>query len=132
MNEDTYQGIPLSRLEINDVDWTVQGEHIRTRTQRYPDRREFDIEPEWATEAALDPGRLIATTGGLSIEIIGRSVQAPSRSDESGGRILKIWVIPADLQAGSWIGTSACEANGKERQKYGDITRGEDQWQPQT
>ena len=52
---ETYEGRPLDELPVNEVDWSHRGDHIRTRTKRYPDRpEEFDVEPEWATEAALE------------------------------------------------------------------------------
>ena len=117
--EDTYEGIPLAKLPINEVDWTHRGEHIRTRTKRYPDRPdEFDVEPEWATEAALDLHSVRGTTGGISVEVIGLSPSATPREAGDAGRILKIWLVPKDLEVGSWWGTSACDANAQDRDSY--------------
>lgn len=49
-----YGGIPIRGLRIDSIEWTDErAEHIRTRTKRIGPG-EFDIEPEWATEAALD------------------------------------------------------------------------------
>ncbi len=54
--EEAYDGIAVPDLRINSVEWTRgQAGHIRTRSSRYAGA--FDIEPEWATEAALDPAR---------------------------------------------------------------------------
>ena len=117
-----YEGVPLAELRVETVRWTrAAAEHIRTRRARYPDRvSEFDVEPEWATEAALDPDRLVATTGGASIEVIGRSGSAPPRTPNEKGRVLKVWLVPEDMDEGAWLGASACAANGKERRAYGD------------
>jgi hypothetical protein len=43
---ETYEGVPLEDLAINDIDWTYRGEHIRTRSKR-KGPNEFDVEPEW-------------------------------------------------------------------------------------
>jgi hypothetical protein len=46
---DTYDGIPIPHLPIEEVDWQHRDEYIRTRSKRTgPD--EFDVEPEWATQ----------------------------------------------------------------------------------
>ncbi len=105
---DAYEGIPLEELLINDIDWTHRGEYIRTRSQRKAPN-EFDVEPEWATEASLDPKRLISTTGGKSVAVIGLSRSAPSRTAGEQGRVLKVWIVPkdfSDLLSGSWWGAS--------------------------
>jgi hypothetical protein len=100
--------------------WTPDGaEHIRTRSVRYDRPHEFNVEPEWATEAALDRDRQIAATGGKSISVIGKAHSAPSRIAGELGRVLKVWLIPIDLMGGHWLGASACEANEKERRLYG-------------
>jgi hypothetical protein len=119
--EELYEGIPVGRLLVNEVDWVHRGEHIRTRTVRYADRPdEFDVEPEWATEAALDPRSARATTGGKSLEIIGWSISAPPRQKGEGGRLLKVWVVPKHLSNGSWWGASACDASESDRKSYGE------------
>ena len=120
-DDETYRGVPLSELQINAVDWTQAAEHIRTRTLRYSERPEFDVEPEWASQATLDARRLVATTSGESLEVIGRSDSAPRREDaEDGevGRILKAWIVPLDLEEGIWEGASACDANQRARKAY--------------
>jgi hypothetical protein len=117
---EAYEGVPLEDLAINDIDWTHAGEHIHTRSKR-KGTGEFDVEPEWATEAALDPKRLISTTGGLSIVVIGSSTSAPPRAAGEVGRVLKIWIVPkdvSDLSSGSWWGASACDGNRTDRKRY--------------
>lgn len=47
-----YQGIPLTELRIEAVDWTHRAEHIRHRSTRHG-----------PTEAALDARRLVAVRG---------------------------------------------------------------------
>jgi hypothetical protein len=123
MVEEEYGAIPLRQLGIEAIHWTEEAAtHITTRTARYPDRDELDVEPEWATEAALDPHRLVALTGGLSIEVIGWSPSAPPREGDVSGRVLKVWVIPDDARGGgSWLGASACAANRQERQRYVEV-----------
>ncbi|MGH8902012.1 MAG: hypothetical protein ACRDYA_10090 [Egibacteraceae bacterium] len=119
MAEAAYQGIPLTELRIEAVDWTHRAEHIRHRSRRHgPD--EFDVEPEWATEAALDARRLVAVTEGRSIVVLGRSVSARPRDCHEEGRILKVWLVPADLETGLWWGASACDANARDRKLYGE------------
>lgn len=123
MAEEEYGGTPLRQLLIEAIRWTEEAAtHITTRSTRYPDRDELDVEPEWATEAALDPNRLVAVTGGLSIEVIGWSPSAPPREGDVSGRLLKVWVIPDDITGeGSWLGASACAANRQERQRYEEV-----------
>ncbi len=117
---EAYEGVPLEELLINDIDWTYRGEYIRTRSKR-KGPNEFDVQPEWATEAALDPKRLISTTGGKSIEVIGLSGSAPPRIAGEQGRVLKVWIVPrdsSDLSIGSWWGASACDGNKNDRTRY--------------
>jgi hypothetical protein len=54
-----YDGIPIADLPIEEVDWLHRDDYIRTRSAR-KGTGEFDVEPEWATEAALDQERLVA------------------------------------------------------------------------
>jgi hypothetical protein len=116
-DDQRYGDTPLEALDISEIDWTHRAEHIRTRSKE-KGPKEFDVEPEWASEAALDPLRIISLTGGKSIEVIGLSRSAPPREPGEPGRVLKVWIIPKDLSSGSWWGTSACEANKKERRRY--------------
>ena len=120
-----YYGVPLEELRIDSVHWTEEASsHIRTRTVRYPGRPELDLEPEWATEAALEPFRLVSTTGGVSIEVLGWSRSAPPREGEAGGRILKVWIVPGGQGVGVWEGVSACGANRTDRRTYQEINYG--------
>ncbi|MEX2375072.1 MAG: hypothetical protein WD942_05730 [Dehalococcoidia bacterium] len=108
MRHDRYEGIPLRDLQIYDIDWTHRGEHIRSRSWRAPG--DFDVEPAWATEAVMDPFRLVRTTAGLSVEVVGFSNRC--------GRVLKVWIVPKDMEAGAWWGASACQASRRDRREY--------------
>ncbi len=112
-----YQGVPISGLRIEALEWSEErAEHIRTRTKRYGPG-EVDIEPEWATEAAMDPDRLAGPAGtGQSLQVVGWS--------ESCRRILKVWLLPKDLEAGEWYGASACEANSTNQRHYREMKGG--------
>jgi hypothetical protein len=109
--EPTYRGIPLSRLIITAVVWTDDAaDHIRTRTVRYADT-EVNLEPAWATEAALDPHRMLFVPNtGTSLGVIGWSV--------TGRLVLKIWLQPIDMTAGEWAGASAAKANASITNRY--------------
>ena len=108
MKHELYEGIPLRDLRINEVDWIHRAEHIQSRSSRTPG--DFDVEPAWATQAALDPFRLMRTTSGVSVEVVGFSNRC--------GRVLKVWIVPKDMEAGAWWGASACQANRKDRREY--------------
>lgn len=105
-----YQGIPLDRLRIDAVDWTHRAEHIRQRSQRKGQARDFDVEPEWATEAALDPERLIALGSRSSIRVIGMS--------PSARRLLKVFLVAKNLEEGEWWGATAMGANDRDLRRY--------------
>ncbi len=110
-----YFGIPLERLRIESVRWTPEiSEHITTRTDRYGPN-EFNIEPEWATEAAMDPDRIVAPAGANSdsLEVVGFS--------KSANQLLKIWLYPDSLQDGAWFGASASKANSTDRRNYKEV-----------
>ena len=53
-----FLGWDPTELPIEGVDWSYRGEYIRTRSKRKPG--EFDVEPEWATEAVMDEQRILA------------------------------------------------------------------------
>lgn len=114
-----FEGIPYPDLPIDSVDWTHRGEHIRTRSARYG-QQEFDVEPEWATEAALDPDRIVGRgSSPTSVEVVGLSPAAPPRRASDFGRVLKVWLVPKDHPpTGDWWGASACDANDKDRADY--------------
>lgn len=110
MSETEFQGIPIGELPILAVDWLHRGEHIRTRSARQPG--DVDIEPAWATEAALDPDRLVDVASEGSIVVLGYSEQA--------GRVLKVWLVPKEDMptSGEWWGASACAANERNMRDY--------------
>jgi hypothetical protein len=115
-----FEGIPYADLSINSVDWLHRAEHIRTRSQRYG-ANEFDVEPEWATEAALDPRRLVGEgSSKTSIQVVGWSASAPGLEAGTSGRILKVWLVPKDHPpaSGDWWGASACNGNRSDRLMY--------------
>jgi hypothetical protein len=116
-----FEGVPLGDLEINAVDWTHRAEYVRTRSAR-KGTREFDVEPSWATEAALDPDRVISRESSLtSIEVVGRSPSAPARQPGENGRVLKVWLVPKDHPpTGDWWGANACDANDHDRRDYAE------------
>jgi len=116
--EDTYDGIPISQLSIEEVDWEHRGEYIRTRSKRKgPD--EFDVEPEWATEAVMDPQAVIrrdpASRSGQGLRVTGHS--------PSAGRVLVVILVPKDHPpTGAWWGANSWSANDRDRRDYEETT----------
>lgn len=110
MSDAEIQGVPIDELPILAVDWLYRAEHIRTRSARQSG--DFDVEPAWATEAALDPDRLVDVASQGSIVVLGFSQQA--------GRVLKVWLVPKDDMpaSGEWWGASACAANERNVKDY--------------
>ncbi len=98
------------------VEWPeVIVEYIRTRSERRPG--DMDIEPEWATEAALDPTRILGVgtdpqTGqeSLSLIVIGYSAAA--------AEILAVWLRPKEMEEGHWYGQNAAKARRQWRRAY--------------
>jgi hypothetical protein len=111
-----YRGVPLEDLQVEAIEWPeVIVEYIRSRSKRR--RGDMDIEPEWATEAALDPMRLFGVrmdprTGreSLSLTILGYSAGA--------AEILAVWVRPKRLGRGEWFGQNAAKARRQWRRAY--------------
>jgi hypothetical protein len=102
-------------LPIEDVDWSKRGDYIRSRSQRKGG--EFDVEPEWATEAVMDEQRLVAapdpaSKSGETIRVVGYS--------GSANRVLVVILLPVDLADidGSWIGVNAWAANSTTIRRY--------------
>ena len=100
MAEDTYDGIPIPELPIDEVNWEHRGEYIRTRSKR-KGPQEFDVEPEWATAAVMDPRAVIrrdpAGRSGQGVRITGYSTGA--------GQVLAVILIPKDHPpTGTWLG----------------------------
>lgn len=112
MDGDEFDGVPLGDLPIDDVVWSDErAKHIRTRTER-KGQREINIEPQWATEAALDPNRLIRRgTGSESVEALGYSSTAR--------RVLLVWIYTTEHPPnGIWHGGSAIAAGRRIRTAY--------------
>ncbi len=106
-----YRDIPDSSLRIEAIEWTDERvDLIRNRTKRLGSG-EIDIEPKWATEAAMDVYRLAgpAHSGG-SLQVVGFS--------QSCRAVLKVWLYPKDLEAGAWYGASACLASQTNQRQY--------------
>jgi hypothetical protein len=114
VEEETYDGIAVSELRIDSVEWSPeQAEHIRTRSRRY--RGALDIEPEWATEAALDPQARIgldrASKTGEGIRVTGWSGGA--------GRVLTDILFPtAHPPRGAWLGVTSWTTAGRDLRDY--------------
>lgn len=114
---DAYDGIPLDALPIDTVTWSEErAEHIRTRQIRKGEE-EIDLEPEWATEAALDPARLIRRGSGReSVEVLGYSPTAR--------RVLLVWLWSREHPpTGSWEGGSAIAAGRRLTKHYEEEQR---------
>ena len=111
-----YKGVPLRDLRIEAITWTEDAaNHIRSRTTRTGRPGEFDVEPEWATEAALDPRRIVRlarpndpTT--QSLKVVGYS--------DSAMRLLKVWIWSDSPGEPDWYGGSAAEANESDERLY--------------
>lgn len=108
---ETYRGIALTDLVINAVTWTeATANHIRTRTVRYQ-KSETNLEPEWATIAALDPYRMVRlSTTSNALVVIGWSY--PVRF------VLRVFIYPIDMAAGDWAGATAARASDHITKKY--------------
>jgi hypothetical protein len=112
--EEAYDGVPISELRIDAVEWSpAQTDHIRTRSGRYPGA--FDIEPEWATEAALDPRARIgldpSSKAGEGIRVAGWSTSA--------GRVLTVILVPAaHPPTGTWLGATSWVTKGRDPRDY--------------
>lgn len=102
--------MPFDRVRIDLIDWTHRAEYIRTRTARKSSPREFDVEPEWATQAAMDPDALVGLGSGDSIRVVGWS--------EAAGRVLTVVLVGKEIEAGEWWGANAWASNRSEQRKY--------------
>jgi hypothetical protein len=110
----TYDNIPYDELPIEEVDWRLRADHIRRRSQRKNSPKEVDIEPEWATEAALDSRKMVGDSGsrnGESVQVIGYSSTCK--------RVLTVLLVPDEHPPrGRWHGATAYVANARERAAY--------------
>jgi hypothetical protein len=114
-----FDGIPVSELPIEEVAWSEErAEHIRTRAER-KGPAEVNIEPLWASEAALDPNRLVRRgSGAESVEVLGYSPSAQ--------RVLLVWIYTTEHPpTGIWRGGSAIAAGRRLRAAYWE-GRGDD------
>ena len=104
--------------DIGWPDWCAN--HVMTRTSRYPDNPdELDIEPEWATEAALDPYRHLSLTQENDLRATGWASDAPNASwSQRPGRVLRVILKPIDIDAGLWSGFTAAPASQKAAEWY--------------
>lgn len=119
---DAYDGVPYAELVFAEVDWSEALLHIRDRSERLGRPDEFDVEPEWATEALSDARRLVGSAGsrsGLTVKVLGWSLSAPPRTGDERGRLLKVIVAPKDHPpVGRWWGATAMDANDADRRRY--------------
>jgi hypothetical protein len=120
-DEPRYRGRPLGDLQVIEIgwpDWCAQ--HIQTRTSRYPDDPdELDIEPEWATEAALDPHGRLSLTKENDLRVTGWAEHAPAASwSQRTGRVLRVVLKPVDIDDGQWSGFTAAPASREKAEWY--------------
>jgi hypothetical protein len=111
----------LRLVSCRSMRWSGPGErakHIRTRAER-KGPAEVNIEPLWASEAALDPNRLVRRGGGReSVEVLGYS--------PSARRVLLVWIYTTEHPPGDiWQGGSAIVAGRRLRAAYWE-GRGDD------
>ena len=112
MADEEFDGIPVGMLPIDEVTWSEErAKHIRTRAER-KGLAEINIEPLWATEAALDPNRLVRRGSGReSVEVLGYS--------PSARRVLLVWIDTTEHPPGGiWQGGSAIAAGRRLRAAY--------------
>ena len=120
--EETYDGIAIPDLRVDSVTWTAaQAEHVRTRSSRYPGA--VNLEPEWATEAAMDPKRRFgldpASKTGEGIRVVGRSA--------TPGQVLTVILIPEEHPpTGAWLGVTAWVTKGRDLRDYEAHETGDD------
>jgi hypothetical protein len=119
-DEERYRGRALADLVIIDIEWSEwSARHLQSRTTRYPDNPdEMNLEPEWATEAALDPfGRLSVSKEQL--RVLGLSPSAPPAADSTRrGRVLRVILKARDMDDGYWTGVTAMPASTAASQYY--------------
>lgn len=124
--EPRYRGRSLRDLDLVDISWSGWSvDHILSRTTRYPnDKDELDIEPEWATEAALDPNGRLNLTAENDLRVTGWSEHAPPASwSQRPGRVLRVILKQGDIDSGYWIGFTAAPANQKTAEWYWNARR---------
>jgi hypothetical protein len=111
---DAYDDVPYEELPIETVDWQHRADYIRHRSVRKGQANEFDVEPEWATEAALDPKGSVGDGGSESGETIKAVGYSPG-----AGRVLTVLLLPKDHPpSGDWWGVNAWAANTADERGY--------------
>ena len=112
-----YKGVDLPSLRIDEVTWSeAAAEHVRSRPERQTGQP--TLEPEWCTEAALDPRRVVRVAGSAnpataSLKVVGFSPSAFGRGD-----LLKVWLWSDDPLDETWNGGSGAPANDSDRRAY--------------
>ncbi|MDQ2788967.1 MAG: hypothetical protein DLM60_15700 [Pseudonocardiales bacterium] len=100
-----------------EVRWTrARAEHIATRSSRYPDS--IDIDVEWANEAAADPSAVISDPDPRSVT---GAIRIVGYSPAAG---LVITVIAARIDSELW-GVTAWKTTGAERRTYQEAHDGD-------
>jgi hypothetical protein len=112
----SYKGVPLESLRINGVEWPPdRAAHIQTREER-KERKEHDIEPEWATEAATDPHRMLRLPDAEKPETQALIVIGYSPSCD---RILRVFIWSDDPESSDvWNGGTAAVAGRSTVRRY--------------
>jgi hypothetical protein len=89
-----FDGIPVGELPIDEVAWSEErAKHIRTRTER-KGTVEINIEPLWASEAALDPNWLVRRGSGREpVEVLGYSPSAGAAGVDLHDRASANWSL---------------------------------------
>ncbi len=119
--EPRYRGFPLDALRVTLINWPDWcAHHVRTRVERYPDNsEELNIEPEWATEAALDQHGRLSLTRENDLRVTGWSPNAPAAAwSQRRGRVLRVILKPIDITEGYWSGFTAAPASQKAAEWY--------------
>lgn len=108
----TFLGVPVAALRIDGVQWTPGAiDHMR---QRRAEQRAWCPEPEWVTEAVLDPNRIVrVASADVSLKVVGYSTSAT--------RHIKAWIWPWDFEAGLWLIGSATAANSSDIKRYKEV-----------
>jgi hypothetical protein len=120
--EETYDGIAIPDLRVDSVTWTAgQAEHVRTRSSRY--RGAVNLEPEWATEAVMDPKRRFG--------LAQRARQARESGSSAGPRrpprCWTVILIPeGHPPTGAWLGVTAWVTKGRDLHDYEAHETGDD------
>ncbi|HEX6521504.1 MAG TPA: hypothetical protein VF070_16110 [Streptosporangiaceae bacterium] len=119
--EPRYRGFRLDELQVTLINWPEWcTHHIQTRRDRYPDDpEELNIEPEWATEAALDPHGKLSLTRENDLRVTGWTPNAPAATwSERQGRVLRVVLKPIEITEGYWSGFTAAPASQKAAEWY--------------